>query len=188
MLGQLQTELLAGLEEFNQWMDQFANYTQALVQNLTDAVHDDSTAILPAVKGFVEAVNWTEPFLLALGAFHLLMGIACLAVVAKGSEVHQFGLFAVIGSLILVSQPLNTLLAGQWENITTQPYFDEHGSFFCAVFSTPLLAMAFALVITLMVGNIRLLRKTVMAKAKARGRKSQKQGDGEPASTKPKGD
>ena len=48
------------------------------------------------------------------------------------------------------AETLNAMLAQHWKRFAKQPYFDDHGIFFSAVVSTPmLLTMFFLLVRTL---------------------------------------
>lgn len=51
------------------------------------------------------------------------------------------------GSLIYLGERLNNIGRRHWENFATQNYFDEHGVFFSALVSGPLLLLLFMLLV-----------------------------------------
>jgi hypothetical protein len=163
----VKTEIQGGMEEFEQWFDSVLNQSHALWGDLAAAASDKSTSVLPAVRGFVAAVDWGEPLLLALGAFHFTAAAVCVFAAVRGSETTLFVVFCVIGLMVLAVRPLNSLLADHWEAIATQPYFDPHGVFACAVLAAPLLALELALVVVMLLRNCRMLRRAAVARAKA---------------------
>ena len=51
--------------------------------------------------------------------------------------------------MVYNAERLNGLLAKRWRSFATQDYFDEHGVFFCALVSTPLLIDMFVILVGL---------------------------------------
>ena len=124
-----------------------------------DAVADAwaQPGVSGAVMDFVRAVDWTEPFFLYLGGFHLaayvavwrcgrsssgamvcLLAIMCLVLAASSlnelGSAHHASIFRTktpdeVGGNLLATGPTN--------------YFDKGGVFISAVFSAPLVVLAF---------------------------------------------
>ncbi len=53
--------------------------------------------------------------------------------------------------MVYNAERVNSLLARHWRSFATQNYFDEHGVFFCALVSTPLLLDMFVILVRLAV-------------------------------------
>jgi len=174
----MQDEVTSGVDEFTEWLDGVMNSTGAFYKDIATSLQDESTQIVPQLRGFVGAVNWDEPLIIGLGVFHCFWLLMCIGVMIKGSEIAKFVLFMVIGVFVLIAQPLNSHLADNWQAYATQPYFDANGGFICFMWSTPLIIMEFAILISLLLGNCILLRKTMRVKVqqqnKARKRKADK--------------
>jgi hypothetical protein len=73
------------------------------------------------------------------------------------SSSFSFSLFLVAGllcvisaaALVAVSEHLNAFCAQNWESLTTQNYFDEHGTFLASIYSAPLLVAEFIIVVSM---------------------------------------
>lgn len=50
-------------------------------------------------------------------------------------------------AVVYCAERLNKLGHQHWERFATQPYFDEHGAFFTALVSAPLLACMFIILV-----------------------------------------
>lgn len=52
------------------------------------------------------------------------------------------------GCIVYLAENINTYLARNWKSFAKQPYFDQQGIFFSALFSAPLLVVMFILVVS----------------------------------------
>mmetsp|Transcript_35007 Transcript_35007/g.84723 ORF Transcript_35007/g.84723 Transcript_35007/m.84723 type:complete len:264 (-) Transcript_35007:8-799(-) len=89
---------------------------------------------------FRSAINWSEPFILAVIGFQCVMFCLCLYVSRKdrGLLPRVSALF-VIGVLVRSAEWFNTVAAEHWESFATQDYFDSRGIFISIFLSGPLL-------------------------------------------------
>ncbi|KAG7396511.1 Transmembrane protein 18 [Phytophthora boehmeriae] len=88
-----------------------------------------------------EAVDWTEPLILGLIAFHLLLFVTLF--LTRKRLVPQFALFLTIILLVVLTEPFNKWARANWQSIATQRYFDEQGVFMGIFYAGPLLAAGF---------------------------------------------
>jgi|TARA_B110000977_G_scaffold30636_1_gene40317 hypothetical protein len=110
-------------------------------------------------RGFYEAVDWREPFLVAVLSFHVVMLV--LTVVTRRSEVAQSAIFITCASAVLLAERLNALAQTHWREFSSQDYFDKDGVFTTTVFCMPLVC-----VLVLVLINFLRLMTGVMIQAK----------------------
>lgn len=92
------------------------------------------------IQAFRSAINWTEPFILGVVAFQVIMFVLALVVsrqnVGLGARLSVMIFIAVI---VRTAERWNALCAQHWEQIATQNYFDKNGVFVAVVVCCPLL-------------------------------------------------
>lgn len=88
-----------------------------------------------------EAVDWTEPFIVGLLSFHVVL-FAALWLTRK-RLYPQFVLFVLVIVMVVSTEVLNTWARKNWRLFTTQRYFDKHGVFMCIFYAGPLLVAGF---------------------------------------------
>eukprot|EP00922_Rhytidocystis_sp_ex-Travisia-forbesii_P044029 GHVS01065645.1.p1 GENE.GHVS01065645.1~~GHVS01065645.1.p1 ORF type:complete len:385 (+),score=119.91 GHVS01065645.1:127-1281(+) len=106
---------------------------------------------------FVEAVNWSEPFLISLCSFHILLFLFILFFSKTLALYVQCSLLLVLCVCIYLTQPLGKLAHAHWTSLVAEPYFDPRGPFVLLVWATPLLLSLFTLVLQLLVEASRML-------------------------------
>ncbi|XP_072553074.1 transmembrane protein 18 [Salminus brasiliensis] len=86
---------------------------------------------------FLQSVEWTEPWLLGLLAFHLV----CLALTLLTCRCYrlQILLFLLMVSMVCSAEYLNEVAAMNWRSFSKFQYFDSKGMFISLVYSMPLL-------------------------------------------------
>jgi lysylphosphatidylglycerol synthetase-like protein (DUF2156 family) len=135
----------------------------ALNFNLTDAWQQPG--VISGVADFAKAVDWSEPVFLYLAAFHVAAWVLAFTVMNRTSNTQIAMLVLCVGA-VLAAQFLNAWGAEYHKLIFVDDkvqYFDPSGIFISAVWSAPLLVLAFVLQVKLFLGAA-----VLMAKLKAR--------------------
>ena len=126
------------------------------------------------MMGFAHAIDWTERWLIGLGAFHFL--VLLLVVALRHSQDAQMVMLVTILSLVYSAEWLNGLAGRHWQGFAGQNYFDKRGVFVSVMFSAPLLSAAFFVLLNALRAASSLLikvkRKELRAKAKAKAKES----------------
>jgi transmembrane protein 18 len=140
-------------------------------------------------QAFKAAISWSEPFILSLLCFHILMFVVNIFVMRSDNLVGRFLLIAFFVVVIRGAEVLNRYGSSNWEKFATQNYFDQNGVFVSLMLSAPLLLIAFIHLIVLLRESKNLLIevKTLELKDKLK-KKSKQSGDESAAATRSKKD
>lgn len=151
-------------------MDQMASIVQGLSTSLRMQWGEfkQNGGFWYPVLAFVHAVDWTEPWLIGLMAFHLVLLVVAIATRKQGNT--QAVLF--FGTLVSVyfAERLNSFLLRHWRSFATQPYFDSHGVFISTVWSGPLLLISTVILLNSMVMMTQMMIKWKRAELKHKAR------------------
>ena len=101
---------------------------------------------LEAIQAFIAAVQWQQPFFLALLCFHLCLLL--LSLLLRHSYMLQLVLLGALLALVSASENLNSLCKQRWRSIATEDYFDSGGIFASLVWASPLALIAFITVVS----------------------------------------
>eukprot|EP00389_Voromonas_pontica_P002453 GDKH01003642.1.p1 GENE.GDKH01003642.1~~GDKH01003642.1.p1 ORF type:complete len:164 (+),score=10.73 GDKH01003642.1:168-659(+) len=125
---------------------------------------------------FVGAINWTEPFILSVIIFHMLLVVAVICS-RRSSTAHQV-LFVLIACLVFSLKYINGFFRKHWNTIATQNYFDESGLFVSVTFALPLLVLAVYILMCMLFSASQLVvsvkRQELRNKAKVEAKKNRK--------------
>eukprot|EP00672_Neobodo_designis_P024149 CAMPEP_0174848994 /NCGR_PEP_ID=MMETSP1114-20130205/13844_1 /TAXON_ID=312471 /ORGANISM="Neobodo designis, Strain CCAP 1951/1" /LENGTH=192 /DNA_ID=CAMNT_0016083301 /DNA_START=43 /DNA_END=621 /DNA_ORIENTATION=+ len=118
----------------------------ALQFNLTETWN--RPGVMHAVKEFAGAIAWEEPFFHWLFGFHFVL--VCLVFnFCLHRDVYACGaLFGLLAASVFAAEQINAFGRANYEwlfPIHKTNYFDASGTFVSAIFSAPVLAMAFVL-------------------------------------------
>jgi uncharacterized membrane protein YciS (DUF1049 family) len=133
---------------------------------------------------FRHAITWTEPFIVGLIVFHVVIFLSCLYVSRRN---HTLGPRLVLMTFIAVTvksaERLNHWAAAHWQQFATQNYFDARGIFAATLLCAPLLFDSFVMLVFFLREASHLL---VQVKTEQLKRKKQQQQQTKKAETKNK--
>eukprot|EP01083_Nonionella_stella_P110284 322576_1 len=112
-------------------LDSVQDWARQIVWNLQKDV-----TLVDHIKGFIEAVNWTENWLLCVILFELsLLGFT---VYTQQNWKIQSVLFIMTYIIVTCAQYINEWCHNNWKTFATQNYFDPPGMFITVMVSLPL--------------------------------------------------
>eukprot|EP01018_Ginkgo_biloba_P019997 Gb_16496 [translate_table: standard] len=123
------------------------------------------------ILGFIHAVDWTEPWLILLIVFHVILLI--LAITTRKNSNFQMGLFLAALMGVYFAEKINYHLGRNWKSFAGQNYFDHHGVFLSNVWSGPLLIISTTVLVNTLITLSQLIVKWKRAELKHRARLSQ---------------
>mmetsp|Transcript_42774 Transcript_42774/g.48606 ORF Transcript_42774/g.48606 Transcript_42774/m.48606 type:complete len:245 (+) Transcript_42774:55-789(+) len=147
-----------GIPYDNTFMDMDEDMMGSPLEGIADGVLKDimSSNIGPEtpmehLQAFSTAINWTEPFILSLIAFQIVIFLLFLWMSRKGfGMVPRLVLMCSVGLLVRCAEYLNGLAARNWQSFATQNYFDRNGIFIGLFLCGPLLLDCF-IMLTLLI-------------------------------------
>ncbi|XP_024390960.1 uncharacterized protein [Physcomitrium patens] len=151
-------------------MDQMASIVEGVSESLRKQWGEfkQQGGFWDPILRFVHAVDWTEPWLVGLMVFHLIL-VAVVVATRKRSNVQAVLFMAMLLS-VFFAERLNTLLRRHWKSFAGQPYFDSHGVFMSTVWSGPMLLISTLILVNSMVTLTRMLIKWKRAELKHKAR------------------
>mmetsp|Transcript_27752 Transcript_27752/g.31907 ORF Transcript_27752/g.31907 Transcript_27752/m.31907 type:complete len:176 (+) Transcript_27752:48-575(+) len=96
--------------------------------------------IFENAKDFFAAVDFSEPFVIGLITFHIIICIVLWK--TRKNLTVQMGFQLCLLGLCQCTEYINSFLSQHWELLAGQNYFDESGFFLSMTFQLPLLMMA----------------------------------------------
>ena len=126
------------------------------------------------LQAFGAAVNWREPFILSLLAFHILTIVTCYYVRKYGSMASRLVLLGIIAVLVRSAEWINKICYTRWHLFATQNYFDQRGIFASIFFSSPLLLFAFSMLVSYLMEARQLIRELQRMKLQVHKMKREK--------------
>ncbi|KAG5277416.1 hypothetical protein AALO_G00117320 [Alosa alosa] len=149
--------------------------TESKAQNMSSAPLDAfSNLRVTSIWTFLQTIQWTEPWLMGLLAFHAFCFISTLFT-CKYYRL-QICLFLMMVGMVASAEYLNELAAMNWSLFSKFQYFDSKGMFISLVYSVPLLFNAIIIVGVWVYRTFCTMTelKTMQLKRKAARQQSQK--------------
>lgn len=105
---------------------------------LNEQVQPESTK--EKLDAFRSAITWSEPFIMGLVVFHIIIFALCLRVSRPNVGLApRLSLMVFVAVLVRTAEKLNAVAGQYWQEFATQNYFDRQGVFFAIMVSAPLL-------------------------------------------------
>ncbi|GFH24233.1 transmembrane protein 18, partial [Haematococcus lacustris] len=121
------------------WTRTWTFHLHQVKRKFREAQHEAPLA--DVVRGFVAAIDWKEPWLIAL--LSTWAALLVVAVLTRRRTNIQAIIFAIAACLVYFGERLNGLAAEHSHRFSTQNYFDVRGVFYTACVSLPLLLVCF---------------------------------------------
>lgn len=123
-------------EDFGDFMQEVQDHVQGLIKKH----YKPPETNWEALQAFTHAINWSEPFIQGLIAFHLVL-LTTVLMTRRSIEI-QFILFCFVALMVFMSEQINHLGSTHWREFATQNYFDQSGIFIGIFMSGPFLLIA----------------------------------------------
>lgn len=150
-------------------MDQIAALFESFGVELRKQWNSGSNGkFMEPILGFIHAVDWTEPWLIALIIFQIILLI--LAITTRKNSNFQMGLFLAALMGVYFAEKINYYLGRNWEKFATQDYFDKHGVFLSNLWSGPLLIISTIILTNTLITLSQLIVKWKKAELRHRAR------------------
>eukprot|EP01062_Namystynia_karyoxenos_P054879 TRINITY_DN4546_c0_g1_i1.p2 TRINITY_DN4546_c0_g1~~TRINITY_DN4546_c0_g1_i1.p2 ORF type:complete len:291 (+),score=121.48 TRINITY_DN4546_c0_g1_i1:84-956(+) len=156
--------------------------TSVSVEVLKNATLRAGAEAYEHAAGFVSAVDWTEPWIQFVLAFHVGLWLMFAAGTWFGwSAEMKMVFFITIGLLAAAASPVNSwaMRDDNWKLFSAQKYFDQSGAFLAVVWCGPILALTFLVLISMLLDVGRLLVQTkraqIVSKKRGQSGKQRKQ-------------
>ncbi|XP_052202180.1 uncharacterized protein LOC127807964 [Diospyros lotus] len=152
-------------------MDQMAD----LIQKLTAEFRSGLRPAYDNFLGFFHAIDWTEPWLICLMLFHVLLLV--MAIISRKNTNFQMCLFLLALAGVCFAETLNSFLKDNWKRFAGQNYFDPHGLFLSVLWSGPLLVIAIIILVNTLFSLCYLIVRWKKAELRHRARLAQRKED-----------
>nr|CAB3465141.1 unnamed protein product [Digitaria exilis] len=156
------------MEEMQAAMTAHLDQISGLVQALSSELRRGMGPAADNLRAFVRAVDWTEPWLLCLMAFHVILLLT--AVGFRRNANFQLLLLLLAYSGVYMAEKINRYLGEHWRSFAGQNYFDRPGVFISVVWSGPLIFISIVSVVSSLIALCRLMVKWKRAELRHRAR------------------
>uniref|UniRef100_A0A0A9H3A9 Uncharacterized protein n=1 Tax=Arundo donax TaxID=35708 RepID=A0A0A9H3A9_ARUDO len=154
------------MEEVQAAVTAHLDQVSGLVQALSSELRRGMGPAADNLRAFVRAVDWTEPWLMCLMAFHVILLLN--AVGLRRNANFQLLLLFLAYSGVYLAEKMNRYLGEHWKSFASQNYFDRAGVFISVVLSGPLIFISIVSVVGSLIALCRLMVKWKRAELRHR--------------------
>ncbi|KAL7224018.1 hypothetical protein ACSBR1_025469 [Camellia fascicularis] len=115
------------MEELKSAMGEHVDQMADLVEKLTAELRSGLRPAFDNFIGFFHAIDWTEPWLICLMSFHVVL-LLVVIISRKNINFHMC-LFLLALAGVYFAETLNSSLRDNWKSFAGQNYFDPQGLF-----------------------------------------------------------
>ncbi|OMO75684.1 Transmembrane protein 18 [Corchorus capsularis] len=156
------------MEELRSAMEEHMEVMADLVQKLSSELRSGLRPAYDNFIGFFHAIDWKEPWLICLLAFHTVLLI--ITIFSRKNTNFQMCLFLLALAGVYLAETVNKFLGDNWKRFATQNYFDPSGLFLSVLWSGPLLAIAIIILINTLFSMCYLIVRWKRAELRHRAR------------------
>ena len=127
---------------------------------------------------FRHAITWSEPFILGLVVFQIVMFVLSMWVARKNKPLSaRMVVMVFIGGTVRLAERLNKWGARHWKSFSTQNYFDRRGVFMSVMLAAPLLLDCLIMLILFVreAGQLLVTVKTAQLQQKMKQQKEEQE-------------
>ena len=164
---------------------------QSPLEGIADSVMGDLFASsvgpqtpLEHLAAFRSAVNWTEPLIVTVLVFQIIMLALTLWALRRGGTAVRISLLSLVAIVVRSAERINSYASSRWQDLATQNYFDQGGVFVLLFLCLPLILDCLIMLVGLLreASGLLVEVKTMEVKQKERSRRQgQGQGQVQPA-------
>ncbi|KAJ1263065.1 hypothetical protein BS78_09G155900 [Paspalum vaginatum] len=156
------------MEEMQAAVTAHLDQVSGLVQALSSELRRGMGPAADNLRAFVRAVDWTEPWLMCLMAFHVVLLLT--AVGFRRNANFQLFLLFLAYSGVYIAEKMNEYLGEHWKSFATRNYFDRSGVFISVVWSGPLIFISIVSVVSSLIALCQMMVKWKKAELRHRAR------------------
>ncbi|KAL6848815.1 hypothetical protein ACP4OV_021398 [Aristida adscensionis] len=156
------------MEEVQAAVTAHLDQVSGLVQALSAELRRGMGPAADNLRAFVRAVDWTEPWLMGLMAFHAILLLTAVGM-RRNANFQLFLLFLAYSGVYL-AEKVNRYLGEHWKSFASRNYFDHAGVFISVVWSGPLIFISIVSVVSSLIMLCRLMVKWKRAELRHRAR------------------
>ncbi|KAJ7969714.1 Transmembrane protein 18 [Quillaja saponaria] len=163
------------MEELKSAVEEHMDLMADLVQKISTELRSGMRPAYENFIGFFHAIDWKEPWLMGLLAFHILLLLT--AILSRKNTNFQMCLFFLALAGVYLAERLNSFLGENWKGFSSQNYFDPNGLFLSVLWSGPLLVIAIIILINTLFSLCYTIVRWKKAELKHRARVSRNKQD-----------
>ncbi|XP_061344758.1 uncharacterized protein LOC133290654 isoform X2 [Gastrolobium bilobum] len=162
------------MEELKSAMEEHMELMADLVQKFSSELRAGLHPAYENFMGFFHAIDWKEPWLMGLLAFHVMFLL--VVIISRKNTNFQMCLF-LLTSGVYLAERLNDVLGKNWKSFSGQNYFDTSGLFMSVLWSGPLLVIAMIILINTLLSLCYLIVRWKRAELRHRARAARNKQD-----------
>ncbi|KAM7507632.1 hypothetical protein LguiA_018085 [Lonicera macranthoides] len=163
------------MEDLKSAMNEHMDVMADLVEKFTAELRSGLQPAYENFMGFFHAIDWKEPWLMYLMAFHAVLLL--VTIFSRKNINFQMFLFLLALAGVYLAERLNSFLGENWKSFAGQNYFDPQGVFLSVLWSGPLLVISIIILVNTLFSLCQLIVRWKRAELKHRARLSHNKED-----------
>ncbi|KAM7510945.1 hypothetical protein LguiB_009820 [Lonicera macranthoides] len=163
------------MEDLKSAMNEHMDVMADLVEKFTAELRSGLQPAYENFMGFFHAIDWKEPWLMYLMAFHAVLLL--VTIFSRKNINFQMFLFLLALAGVYLAERLNIFLGENWKSFAGQNYFDPQGVFLSVLWSGPLLVISIIILVNTLFSLCQLIVRWKRAELRHRARLSHNKED-----------
>lgn len=163
------------MEDLKSAMNLHMDQMSELVEKISAELRSGLQPAVDNFIGFFHAIDWKEPLLLSIVAFHV--SLLLIVIFSRKNINFQMCLFLIALAGVYLAERMNDVLHSNWESFASQDYFDKHGIFVSVLWSGPLLCISILILMNTLFSLCHLIVRWKKTELRHRARASRNKED-----------